>query len=1057
VINELERQTDFKFFFSPNSIDVERGVSLTIKTENIEDALTKLFKDSKVDYKIEKNQIILTPQTNKTPQQKIKVSGIVTDSKGEILPGVSIIEKSNALNGVITGIDGTFSITVNSDATLIFSFIGFKNQEVNVSGRTSINVVLQEDVTDLDEVVIVGYGAVKKSDLTGSVSQVKSEDITAFPSLSVDQALQGRAAGVQIQSNNGEPGAGFKMRIRGATSINSSSDPLYVVDGFPGGELPPPEDIQSIEVLKDASATAIYGSRGANGVIMVTTKRGKEGKAKIAYNTSYSVQEEIARLDLLETKDFINYVNDAKPNDFYDVSDSYANTDWQDQIFRKGYIQNHQLSMSGGDENLRYYISGVVYDQTGVIKGSKYNRYSITSNLDITASDKFKAGLNLFAQRSIQDGTRTQETVGGANEAGVISTAYRMGPHLGIYNDDGSYTLADLNTIHDNPVAITNEYKRENLSDRIQGNFYGDYALYRDLNFRITLGARLNSFRNGEYHPTTLNSGESAGGIGSIDAGKNLDLINENYLSYSKKIANTHDVNVMAGYSYQSFNRESWYSESQGYLSDSFLWWDLDGGSTYNMPSSELTDSELSSFYSRINYKLADRYLLTLNARYDGSSRFAQNNKWSFFPSGALGWNVTEESFMENISQVSQLKLRGSYGITGNQAITPYQSLARLQSIVAAENNQIVNAVVPLSVANENLTWESTSQFNVGFDFGLFGQRIYLVADYYKQKTTDLLFELPLPRYSGYTTMLQNVGSLENRGIELSLTTDNLKGELKWITSLNFSTNKNKILELPDGNDIFYEVAPGHITGVDATNVLRVGEAVGAFYGYIYDGVIQEGEDVLPGNFEQNPGGQKFKDINGRDENGNLTGKPDGKIDTDDRTIIGNPHPDFIWGLNNTLEYKNIDLNLFIQGTQGNDIYSFTSMEIENMDGTTNATTKALDRWTPTNTNTDVPAANDKRNYTSSSRWVHDGSYIRLKNVAIGYKFPSSFSKKLHLSSARIYVSAQNLVTITDYPGVDPEVNYQSTGDVNSNRNLGFDYGSYPNTKSVTFGLQVNF
>lgn len=448
--------------------------------------------------------------------------------------------------------------------------------------------------------------------------------------------------------------------------------------------------------------------------------------------------------------------------------------------------------------------------------------------------------------------------------------------------------------------------------------------------------------------------------------------------------------------------------------------------------------------------------MLTLNARYDGSSRFAKNNKWAFFPSGALAWNVAEESFMESVDEVSQLKLRGSYGITGNQAIGPYQSLARFGSVVTIIDGNIVNAVRPTTVANENLTWESTAQTNIGFDLGLYGMRIMLNGDVYRMVTSDLLFSQPLPQYSGYSSQLSNIGKVENKGFELSVTTLNIDKKLKWETIFNISTNKNKVLELPDDKDIFIDAAPGHMVGLGSTGILRVGEPVGAFYGYTYEGVLQSADEALPGNFESIAGGEKFKDISGFDDEGDQDYMPDGRISSADRDIIGNPHPDFIWGLNNTLSYGNFDLNLFFQGSQGNDLYSFSLLELNLMAGQNNATTVALDRWTPTNTDTDVPIAKPRAR-VSSSRWVYDGSYIRLKNISLGYNVPQTIINRAGFSSLRLTVSAQNLITFTKYDGLDPEVNYRSTGATDSNRNLGLDYGSYPTNKSITFGLKLGF
>lgn len=1055
VIDYVENNSEFVFLFKPEEVNLDKKVDLNLQNATIHEIMEQTFKGEDIACDIYERQVVIrkAEKLHGGQQETKKITGIVIDNTGEAVPGVTVMVLGTT-TGTVTDMEGKFQFEILETAeTLQFSFIGMKTQEISANGKTTFTIVMELDAIGVDEVVVIGYGSIKKSDLTGSVSQVKAKDLAAYPSLGTVQALQGRSAGVQIQAVNGEPGADYTVRIRGATSIRASSDPLYVVDGFPGGTAPPAEDIQSIEILKDASATAIYGSRGSNGVILITTKRGSVGKAKIELNSSYSVQNEINRLDLLNKEQFTDYLFDIDPNAL-DGSIIGPGTDWQEEIFSTGQIQNHQLSVSGGTDDIKYYVSAGLYDQSGVIINSGYKRYSITSNLDIKASDKFRMGLKMFAQRSIKDGILTQEASGGADNTGVVAAAFKTEPTLPIYDDDGNYARSFLGDPNDNPVAIAKERSNERIDDRIQANFFGEYEFIKDLKLRVTLGAHNGNNRQGSYIPTTLNRGAAAGGYGSISSGKYTALINENYLTYTKLLGD-HNILAMAGYSYESTSSEQWFTASQSYLTDAFLWWDLDGGATQLVPSSSLVETELSSYYGRINYKLFDRYLITVTGRYDGSSRFAKNNKWAFFPSGALAWNVAEESFMTDMKKISQLKLRASYGITGNQAIQPYQSLAKLGTVFSIENSTIQNAVRPTTVANDNLTWESNAQTNVGFDLGLFDQRISLVGDFYIKKTTDLLFSSPLPEYSGYSSLLKNVGSIQNKGFEFTLTTVNTNGALKWTTDLNFSLNRNKILELPDGNDILSGSGPGHMVGFGSTNIMREGEPLGVFYGYTYDGVYQEGETILPGNFDQYAGGEKFKDIDGiKDEEGELTGEADGKINGDDRTIIGNSNPDFIFGINNTLTYKNFDVNIFFQGSQGNDIYSFTLQELETLRGISNSTTEALRRWTPSNTNTDVPVASASRGYHSSSQYIMDGSYIRLKNVAIGYNLPKSAVNSIGLGNVRVYVSAQNILTFTKYRGYDPEVNYGGGG---STTRVGFDYGSYPNAKSITLGLKVTF
>ncbi|HEX8040438.1 MAG TPA: SusC/RagA family TonB-linked outer membrane protein, partial [Chryseosolibacter sp.] len=618
---------------------------------------------------------------------------------------------------------------------------------------------------------------------------------------------------------------------------------------------------------------------------------------------------------------------------------------------------------------------------------------------------------------------------------------------------------ARLNDPHDNPYAVATELDDNSLSDRFQGTVYGEYSIIKDLKFRTSFGATTNNRRISQYSPTTLSEGRSVGGVGRILGNKSTLLLNENYLTYNKSFGGVHNVTAMLGYSIQTSSNESWGAESQGFLTDASSAWALQTGANQQKPSSGLTEWQIASYYGRLNYSLGDRLLFTFNARYDGSSNFSANHKWAFFPSGAVAWNMKNESFMDGLDAVSFWKWRASYGLTGNQAITPYQTLAEFSTVFAVINGSTVNAVRPTSIANNDLTWETTAQLNLGADVGLWNDRVTLTADYYRMVTSDLLFYVPLPQYSGYSQQLKNIGEVENKGIELGLVSTILDGPVKWNMGINFSANRNKVLSLPGGNDIEYGSGPGHLVGLGDTQILREGYPVGSFFGYVYDGVYQEGDDFLPGGgFEQSAGGEKFRDIDGvRDGDGNLTGQPDGLLNSNDRTIIGDPNPDFIWGWSNDLKYGNFDLNLFFQGSQGNDILSYTLLELNLLSGINNATTEALKRWTPTNTNTDVPKATTGRTRRVSTRWIYDGSYARLKNLAIGYSLPASLLDKMKIRKFRVYVSAQNILTFTKYEGYDPEVNYNSSGAEDGNRNKGLDYGSYPNAKSYTVGLNIGF
>ncbi|MBC7653362.1 MAG: TonB-dependent receptor [Oligoflexus sp.] len=1017
--------------------------------QDINDVLNTLLINTNLTYTISQNNLLVIKLKDNV--LAIDITGKVVDNTNQSLIGVSVKIKGTN-RGTVTDVNGNYKISVDDNkAVLVFNYIGYEQKEVAVDNQKLINVSLTVNQKSLNEVVVIGYGGVKKSDVTGSVSSIKSKELSAYPSSGVQQAIQGRAAGVTVAANNGDPGGSYKIRIRGGTSINASSDPLFVVDGFAGGVLPPSEDIESMEILKDASATAIYGSRGANGVIIISTKRGKSGKTKIDFSTSYSGQQEINRLPLLSGDQFTNYIKAINPA----YVGGGANTDWQNLIFRSGNISSSQLSFSGGNEGVKYYISGNYYDQQGIIINSGYRRFSITSNLDFQATNWLKVGLNLFARSSQTDGVRTQEVSGGANNTGVVASAFKFNPDLAITQPDGTFTIARIGDPIDNPFALASQQQNNTKGGLYQYNFFADFNLVKNLKFKTTFGSFNNSDRNGNFIPTTLNAGRLVGGEGLINQSNRLSYLSENFLTYSNTFAKKHNVTLLGGASYQKFRAEDYGARSQSFLTNSVSYWNLGSGAVSLPGNSSLTESQLASLYGRLNYNFDDRFLFTFNTRYDGSSNFSKNNKWAFFPSGALAWNMHNEKFMQNINAISSFKWRVSYGLTGNQAINPYQTLAGFSSVFSVIGNSPVNAVRPTSIANDDLKWETTAQQNIGIDVGLINNRINFTADYYKSITSDLLFNVPLPQYTGYSSQLQNIGKIQNSGLEFTLGTKNLTGTFTWNTDFNISFNRNKVLELPKGNDILYANAPGHMVGIGQTSqILRVGQPIGTFFGWIYDGVYQTGDTFLTGGgFEQVAGGEKFRDISGKkDNNGSPLFTPDGIINNDDRAIIGNPNPKFTYGINNDFGFKNFDLNVFFQGSQGNDILSYTLLELETISGRNNATTEALNRWTPTNTDTNVPIASATRSQRASSRFVFDGSYIRLKNIALGYTLPKTTANKFKMQSLRVYVSAQNILTSTKYRGYDPEVNYRS-----SNLNAGVDYASYPNAKSVTAGINVGF
>jgi len=996
------------------------------------------------------------------------ITGTVVDkTDNSSLIGVSVYEKGTT-NGTVTDFDGKYTLSVSGqESTVVFSFIGYVNIEKLVGALTSFDVVMAPDTENLDEVVVVGYGARKKSDVTGSVSSVKSSELNAYPVLNAAQAIQGRAAGVEIQSNNGgEPGAPIKITIRGNTSINASSSPLIVVDGFVGANMPQAGDIESMQILKDASATAIYGSQGANGVILITTKTGKSGKLNVNFNATYSVQKTANELDLLGADDFADYQNQIRSNqgNATAYTQGSEDTDWQDKIYRMGSTQNYQLSFSGASDNVNYYASGTYFKQDGILINSGYERATFLAKIDAQVSDKVKLGLNLTGGKSNKDGVATQSdgsvTVGSDD---VVSLAMRFAPDKGIYNADGSFTTNDkIGDEVDNPYAVASQRVDETEIEDFRANAYLNYEILEGLSFKTTFGLSTKNTFRGVYQPSslTITAGGATNGRAIITEDKSTSLLTESYLTYTKELGEG-NLTLLAGSSYQKTTSKGFASEGTGMLSDAFSYYGLYTATSLATPSDGdvyLKEKEIQSLFGRVNYDYDDKYLITATVRRDGASNFAENEKYAIFPSAALGWKVSNESFLKDVEEISNLKLRASYGVTGNPSIDSYQSLASLASIYASRNGTTVQALTPNQPSNPDLKWESSYQTNLGVDLGLFDGKVSFAFDYYNIDTKDLILaDNGIASYLGYydPEILTNAGEVNNEGFEISINTRNITtDDFRWTTGFIFSKNKNTVVSLVNDSDYFGNGAPSYFS-VNNTYVLREGEEVGLFYGYKYAGVYQGGS--MPDGTVAIAGAQAgdplFYDI--ADKDGNF----DGSLNEDDKTIIGNPNPDFTWGLTNNFIYKNFDLSIFFQGSQGGEIFNMTNVQLYNGDANT---TKDYykNAWTSSNTNTNDPRVGNNSNREMSSRFVEDGSYVRLKNISLGYTLPSDLAGKMGVESVRFTASAQNLVTWTSYSGLDPEVNYfGSDGDnsTSSNTVRGFDFGNYPTVRSVSFSLNVTF
>ena len=993
--------------------------------------------------------------------QNIQVNGVVKDKQGGTIPGVSVKLKGTN-TGTSTVTNGAFVISVPANGTLIFQSVGFSAKEEGVNNRQVINVTLESEDTDLNEIVVIGYGSVRKSDVTGSVSSISSKDIKATPAASLSQAIQGRAAGVRVSQSSNAPGGGMNIRIRGGNSIQGGNEPLYVIDGYPlyneNGPSINPNDIETMEILKDASATAIYGSRGANGVIIITTKRGKVGQNNIQFESYYGTQSLLKKVDLLNASQLATLINEGISNVNQDnvgkpgfpraltytdaqIAALGTGTDWQKEIYNDAPTQNYQLTFSGGTDKSRYAVAGNYFDQKGIISNSGFNRGSVRLNLDQQVSEKFKLSTSLTVTNSKANAVATDGD--GGSGAGVVYGALMFSPTIPVFDAQGEYTMNNRPgaILISNPLALANERTDMDMRTRLLGNVSGEYQIIDGLSFKTMFGSNMAYQKNNFYLPRTVYAGMANSGRADVSSSRYFEWLNENTLNY-KKVVDQHSFNVLVGYTFQNADFESVSASGQNFASDILTYNDLGAAQQTNTSGSRSYDWSLRSYLGRINYDLGNKYLFTLSGRFDGSSRFGEDNKFSFFPSGSFAWRLSNEKFLSNVKTVSDLKIRASYGVTGNQEIGQYQSLGALSTVGYNFGNVINIGYAPSRIANPNLRWETTSQVNLGVDIGLLKNRISLTADWYQKNTKDLLYSVSLPITSGYSTSLQNIGKVKNEGIEFSLNTVNLNGAFQWNTNFNISYNRNEILDLGEvTGDIPSGGASGHLQLVNS-GILRVGQPIGVFYGLVTDGIFQNAAEVAASAQKTaKPGERRYKDVTG-----------DGVINSSDRVILGHAQPDYSFGFTNNFSFKGFDLAVFIQGVQGNSILNLNKFELESLTGIHNQSTAVLDRWTATNPSNTIPRANPAgAPYQVTSRQVEDGSYIRLKNVQLGYNFSPNLLRKVKLSNAKIYISGQNLFTKTDYSGYDPEVSRFAQ----ENLSQGTDYGSYPSSKMFLVGLNI--
>lgn len=1064
-------------------------------------------------------QILSASEAMEVVQQSSAINGVVVDEAGEPIIGANILQKGTT-NGTITDFDGKFSLNVPAQATITVTYIGYKTQEITLKpGQKNIKITLQEDSETLDEVVVVGYGTMKKSDLSGASVSMNENAIKGSIITSLDQSLQGRAAGVTAVTTSGAPGSSSSIRVRGQATINAGAEPLYVIDGvivqgngasgasFGLGDalgngkvstISPlstinPADIVSMEILKDASATAIYGAQGANGVVLITTKRGKAGEAKFTYDGMLAIQRQTKRLEMQNLREYAEYYNDmvttgqAEENGYYaDPSLLGVGTNWQDAIFQTALQHQHQISAQGGTEKVQYYVSGSFMDQEGTLIGSNFNRYSFRTNLDAQLKKWLKVGLSATYSATTDDLKLAD------SDQGLINYSLTTLPDIPIYNIDGSYaTVVREGYTNPNPVALA--MMDEIILDRqkLQGNIFFEVTPIKNLVWHAELGYDLSWSKGERYKPMVdLGGWQRPANESSIQKNSNSFWQLKNYITYSGNIGK-HSYTAMLG---QECWESSWdYTSVFNNLLPSDAVHNPALGSGDPVINAGFGSAAMASFFTRLNYNYADRYLATYTYRYDGSSNFGPNNRWAGFHSFAGSWRFTNEKFFEPIKNIiSNGKLRIGWGQTGNSNIGAYA----WGSAISRMPSELGMGYRPANIANTAIQWESQEQWNVGLDLGFLNDRINLVVDWYKKTSNDMLMDLQLPSYMGtqgngssaLAAPKGNYGSIENTGLEISLNTHPLVGEFQWDSDFQISFNKNKLKSLSG-------TANAQIVGYgqwsDVVSVSEVGKPLYNFYGYVCDGVYKDLEDIqtspkpakypTDGTFNRNNtvwvGDIKYKDLSGPN------GVPDGVIDEYDRTDIGSPMPDFTFGWTNTFRYKGFDLSLFINGSVGNKVMNYMSINLTHMNSLwVNQLDKINDRAKlapidPTiiysdgtqwydhienvrviNPETGLPRAtlNDPNdNDRISDRYIEDGSYVRLKNITLGYTFPKKWIQKAGIENLRVYANIQNLLTITDYSGYDPEIG-ASTAD-SKGYTYGIDNGRYPSPTVYSFGLNVSF
>lgn len=1118
MFKKISTETNYNFFYENSEIDLNKKVNINVESKCIKDLLLQIFEGTEFDCKFISKQIIIIkiPSTeSEVPDkelsvkiQQTKLSGQILDDNGMPLPGASIQVKGTT-TGVISDFDGNFQLELPNDAnTIVVSYIGFKTQEVDVTGKTTITVTLISDADALDEVVVVGYGTLAKKRVSGSVASVSTSQINEIPVVSAENAIIGQVAGVQVQETSGEPGASPTIRIRGTGSISAGNDPLFVVDGVPisknvtnvgiQGELARragrfqepavnplatinPNDIASIDILKDASAAAIYGSRGGNGVVIITTKKGSTSdEGEFSFNSFLGIQSVANEIDLMNSEELIDYTRDARNNNYissvpgasitdpigpgdrgntnYEMPESYLNwdgtdTDWQDLIFDTAIVQSYNLSYASPRTNKSsFFVSGGYFNQEGIVEGSKFERYNLLLNLNSQLTEKLNLDVRLAP--SVTDNQRKPVNAPYfARPPGIVYSGLVHSPTVKPYNDDGSINQTDNQsflgggtTTASNPLAIIQSVNDRLFQFQTRASVGLSYKILPELTFKTFAGTYINIFNRDFFRDNSLLYRDAAEGESYAQSASSTEVnwLWENTINWEKEIGD-HYFNAIAGYTVQKDEVNITQVQADNFPDD--LVPTISGGQVFAGTSVKEEWSLLSALF-RLNYTFNDKYLFTGTIRTDKSSRFGANNRTGYFPSFSLGWRVSEEDFLSSIESISELKLRASWGQTGNFEIPNFGAIGLLSPDNYNFNGNEVNGLIQSTIPNPELTWEKSTQTDIGVELGLFKNRLFLLADYYSTSTEDLLLNVSISSVSGFNTALQNLGEVRNRGFEIALRSRNFVGDFTWDTDINFSTNDNEVISLNEKNEPIFSAG-----GAGVRHVTRVGDAIGSYYGYVVEGIYQSDAEIASAPFDTqapdpSPGDFRFKDVNG-----------DGQITPADRTVTGNYFPDITWGVTNRFGYKGIDLSILVQGVEGNEILNLTSRHLKNGEANFNSYAVFNNRWRSATDpgNGQIPRAdratgNHGNNNRPSSFQVEDGSYIRLRNVTLGYTVPSQSILGKSIDKLRFYITGTNLFTDTDYLGYNPEVS-----NITGSLTPGEDYGAFPLNKTISLGLNLNF